>query len=263
MNRAYVRATLHYEKQRKSFVYTQKQFLNKIQNKRQNKKIKNQKEILLKQNRNDQNKMCSSMSCSPDTQICKNLNCSSMHNVKYVLQREMGFLKYSDKFKQTTNPLYSRYICTFGLGPCVAFAGYCKNNKVAFVTHFDHMTFVEGSINMLSYQLSTRLILPAAIEAIIIGGEKGVSDELIMKIESALKTHNDIPFVVIKKNVCGSGDRSLSSSIAIDIETGEFFDNVINPTLSDVEMSRLTKFTWEVMFDSNLSRKYLRCIDIN
>lgn len=167
--------------------------------------------------------------------------------VKYVLQREIGFLKCFDK---THSKTYQRYLCTFGLGPCVSLAGYCKNNKLAFITHFDHMTSVHWSINMMSYQLGLKLKMQPSIDAKLVGGWKGISDELIKEIESALITHNDIPFDSLKKNLYNQSGTVTSTSVVIDVETGEFFDDIVKPRMSSEEEMRFKRFISETDFYS-------------
>ncbi|MDD4353392.1 MAG: hypothetical protein PHN56_02950 [Candidatus Nanoarchaeia archaeon] len=141
--------------------------------------------------------------CMPIYQGSNNL-------VKLIYQREQGITYFNDN-----KPV----LATFGLGPCLAIAGYDSRLKIGFLAHYDFLTNEKESIEQLIFLIPKNSFFDVSL----IGGNDS-SIEQYGVIKELLK-NNEVLFNIIEEDVFGN----ISRSIVLDTRTGEKF--AYNPKL--------------------------------
>lgn len=119
----------------------------------------------------------------------------------------------------------SRYIQTFGAGPCVILTLYDPTTKTGLVAHFPATTDVLKSFIILKNHLARHGVDIGKMEARIIGGQHGMSEELILSIRDGLASQT---VSIVEQNILLEGWET--SSVVMDAETGEVYDYVETAT---------------------------------
>ncbi|MCM8783889.1 MAG: hypothetical protein NC818_03845 [Candidatus Omnitrophica bacterium] len=138
-----------------------------------------------------------------------------------VLQREAGITS-----AETNQP----YLLTFGAGPCVIVTLYDPNTKIGTLIHFDAISDIRGALGKVIYHMKINGANIERLEARIIGGNTGSSEELIYQIYKALESIGGIQ--IVEKDILGFESRS----IIMDTNTGEIYDLVGTPFVDPLRL---------------------------
>jgi chemotaxis receptor (MCP) glutamine deamidase CheD len=138
-----------------------------------------------------------------------------------VLQGEFGICKFEVSRTQ--------YIQTFGATACVIVTLYDPVTKTGIVAHFDDTKDYMRSIGTMMFYLKKAGVDPKNLQARIIGGQRGLSEPIILRLYEALDLLN-IP--IVEKDILGRTSRS----IALDVETGSVYNYKERTIVIDEEM---------------------------
>ena len=114
------------------------------------------------------------------------------------------------------NEKYSKYLQTFGVGPCVAVTIYDTKSKKGFLAHID-TSDKANDLNSVLAKLKYQGFDFNNCEARIIGGQTNQSEETVNQIKKALDNNS---ISVAEMDVLGNGTRA----IQLDLSTGEVTD---------------------------------------
>jgi chemotaxis receptor (MCP) glutamine deamidase CheD len=127
---------------------------------------------------------------------------------------------------------------TFGIGPCVAVTLYDPIAKIGMLAHFDTLTEVYDSLDQILLELKLFGASQNRIEARIIGGLTGSSEELIYEIKDRL---NEAGISIVEEDILGVGE---ARAIQFNTLTGEIsdYEETINTTSNlDEKIKRIPK----------------------
>ena len=138
---------------------------------------------------------------------------SSFEDVFEIIQTEAGITCSEEE-----HPV----LATYGIGPCVAIAGYEPNLKIGFIAHVDELTSnpsqtIVGNLERVSSDQN--------YEVTLIGGNEETSRENVQKIIDNFTLNNlnpQIKFEIVD-NELYEEDLNIKS-IALDTRTGELYD---------------------------------------
>ena len=110
----------------------------------------------------------------------------------------------------------SPFLQTFGAGPCVVLTLYDKRTKTGLLAHLDATTDVAGSFGQMAANLARHGVDIGNMEARIIGGQTGQSEELILKLRDQLGDRN---VRIVEQDIVESSYDV--SAVVLDTNTGE------------------------------------------
>ena len=157
----------------------------------------------------------------------------NMDKVHEVSQRE-GFFGFvgSDKYIPAT----------YGIGPCVAVAGYSPNSGRGFLVHIDSMTDIDfknppGSFEPLKSLMpiaviGTKGLRRVSYDITIVQGEESI--ELLERVKKYLEILDNLnPNLTLNVNRNHNSSDSIRS-LALDLRTGKLFN--YNPSLNPLHI---------------------------
>ena len=147
----------------------------------------------------------------------------SYQDIAEIFQGELGITNSDDP-----KPV----LATYGVGPCVAFTGWAPKQKAGFLAHYDGLTDLSESFEVLLYWTSKSVRdLPIEFDVRLIQGD-WPDKKIIDFIKARLNMRSDIPMKLVEEDV----GVAMCKSIALDTRTGQTYsyDPMQNPQTRDI-----------------------------
>ncbi len=143
----------------------------------------------------------------------------------------------------------SRYMQTFGIGPCVALTLYDNETRTGVMAHIDSPEKVENSTPVIIRQLQQQGIDPEDLEARIIGGRTELSEEIIRNLNQSLSQYN-VP--IVEEDILGNSSRA----IMMDLNDGEVYDYLEDKSIQEtLKVQQPIDLEWLTKIGQSLIRQ--------